>query len=207
MNSQPAAVATPQTSRSLAGFTPATASVMSAEISGRIGVDVEATISYSSTAGFELIQRLVPAGPPTMIRPLGEHDLRTLLGEIQTALANPTAALDTKALEAFGDIIEGALSTPPDVFAEAEFGSATEQIFGGTVTVVGLLGIGVDVVATIHDTNGSITWERHVVPRPPGPFVPLTDHERDGLTAALSAWLEANPNNPAWKRVLNDLER
>jgi hypothetical protein len=207
MNSQPATVASPQPAPSLARFKPATASVISAELSGKAGVDIEATISYSSTTGFELIQRLVPAGPPTMIRPLNDHDLRTLLGEIQTALANPTAGLDTKALEAFGDIIEGALSTPPDLFAQARFGSATEQIFGGTVSVVGLLGIGVDVAATIHDTGGLITWEHHVVPRPPGAFVPLTDHERDGLTAALSAWLEANPNNHAWERILNDLER
>jgi len=206
MNTQPAAVASPQPAPSLAGFTPATASVISAEISGKVGVDVEATISYSSTTGFELIERLVPAGPPATIRPLNDDDLRTLLGEIQAALANPTAGLDIKALEAFGDIIEGALSTPPDLFAQARFGSATEQIFGGTLTVIGLLGIGIDVAATIHDTGGLITWEHHVIPRPPGAFVPLTDHERDGLTAALSAWLEANPNNPAWERVLNDLE-
>jgi hypothetical protein len=185
---------------------PATASVISAEINGKAGVDIESTISYGSTTGFQLIQRLVPAGPPTMIRPLSDHDLRTLLGEIQTALATPPDGLDTKALEAFEDVIEGALSTPPDRFAQARFGSATEQIFGGTVTVIGLVGIGVDVAATIHDTGGLITWEHHVVPRPPGAFVPLTAHDRDGLTAALSAWLEANPNNPAWKRILNDLE-
>jgi hypothetical protein len=207
VESQTAAVASPQPAPSLAGFTPAIASVISAEVSGRTAVDVEATISYRETTGFELIQRLVPAGPPTMISPLNDRDLRTLLGEIQTALGNPIAGLDTKALEAFADTIEGARATPPDLFAQARFGSATEQIFGGTVTVVGLVGIGVDVAATIHDTEGLVTWEHHVVPRPPGAFVPLTDHERDGLTAALSAWLEANPENPAWERILNDLER
>lgn len=45
MNSQAAAVASQQPIPSLAGFTPATASVISAESSGKAGVDIEATIS------------------------------------------------------------------------------------------------------------------------------------------------------------------
>jgi len=208
MNGQSETAATSQVDLSVAGFTPATATVNSAEISGRIGVDIEATISYDSTKGFELIWQLVvdQSGPPTMTRPLNDADLRTLLGEIHTALANPSAGLDTKALEAFADIVEGALSVPPDPFAQARFGTAVEEIFGGTVTVIGQLGIGVDTVATIHDTAGVITWEHHPVPRPPGPFHPLTANERDGLTAALSAWVEGNPNS-AWQTILDDLEK
>jgi hypothetical protein len=206
MNSQPVPVATPRRDISVADFTPATAAVNSAEIRGRIGVDIDATISYQATDGFELIWRLVPSGPPTMIRPLDDEDLRTLLAEIQAALANPAAGLDTKALEAFADLIEGALSAPPDLFAQARFGSATEEVFGGTVTVIGLIGLGVDVVATIHDTNGVITWEHHPLPSQPGPFRRLTTSEQDGLTAALSAWLEGNPN-AAWGRILRDLQK
>lgn len=206
MNARPEAVANLQLNGSLAGFTPATAVVNSAEVSGRIGVDVEATVSYQSGTGFELIRRLVPSGPPTTISPLDDEDLRTLLGEIQAALRSPSPGLDTKALEAFSDIIEGALSAPPDPFANARFGSATETVFGGTITIIGVIGLGVDVVATIHDVGGSITWEHHPVPRPPGPYRPLTSSERDGLTAALSAWLENNPN-PAWQQILSDLEQ
>ena len=51
MESQTAAVASSPSAPSLEGFTPAIASVISAEISGRTAVDVEATISYRETTG------------------------------------------------------------------------------------------------------------------------------------------------------------
>jgi hypothetical protein len=207
MNGQTASPASPHRAQTLAGFTPATAAVNSAELHGRIGVDVVATVSYQAPTGFELMWQLAsdPSGPPTMTHPLDDADLRALLGEIRTALGNPAPGLDTKALEAFSDIVEDALSAPPDPFAQARFGPAVEDIFGGTVTVVGQVGLGVDVAATIHDSAGTITWEHHVLPRPPGPLRPLNDKERDGLTAALSAYLEGNPN-ASWQRILRDLE-
>jgi hypothetical protein len=198
----------PPASPSLAEFHPGKAVISSAQLIGRIGVDVEATVTYDTTQGFELIWQLVvdPHGPPTVVRPLNDDDLRTLLGEIKTALANPPDGLETKALESFGDIIEETFNSEPAGFGAVRFGSAVEEVFGGTITVIGHLGLGIDVVATVHDAGGDITWERHVVPRPPGPFRPLTHAERDALTAALSAWLESNPNG-AWQRVLSDLEK
>jgi hypothetical protein len=45
-----------------------------------------------------------------------------------------------------------------------------------------------------------------VIPLPPGPFRPLSTADRASLAAALSAFLDANPQaDPLWRELFDDL--
>jgi len=191
---------------SLKDFQIGKAAISSAELSGRLGTDEGATISYREGHGFELIWWFAPDpnGPPSHVRQLDNEDLRILLDRIKYVLANPPATVDVSALEAFSDIIEGVVGAGTNLFSNVRFGQAVAEIFGGEKTVIGFLGFGVDVVGTIHDANGMVTWEHHVVPLPPGQLRPLSASERDSLKAALTDWLKDN-HVSGWPEILADI--
>jgi hypothetical protein len=203
MNTSAAVAAGP----SLVDFHVGQASIAFAELSGHLGVDEGAIVSYHETQGFELTWWFAPdpQGPPTRTRQLNDEDLQALQNDINATLANPPANLDVTALKAFGELVENTLGAGPDLFAEVRFGQTVEEIFGGTRTIIGHIGLGVDVAGTIHDhTGGMITWEHHIVPLPPGPFRALTAHERTSLKDALTTWLETNSDS-GWQQILADL--
>lgn len=191
----------------LTDFHPATATIKTEDVSGRIGDDVSATVSYQEGRGFTLTWGIVagPKGPPIETRQLTDADLVELLAKIKAAVAEPPATIELSALEAFQAIVERNVEDGASVlFRSVRFGQAMEEVFGGTVTVTGHVSFGIDVVGTIHEAGGQVTWEHHIVPLPPGPSLSLTTGERDALKKALGAWLEANPDG-AWQVILEAL--
>jgi hypothetical protein len=47
-----------------------------------------------------------------------------------------------------------------------------------------------------------------VIPRPPGPFLPLSVADRDSLAAALATFLDDTPQaDPLWRDLFDDLRK
>ena len=75
--------------------------------------------------------------------------------------------------------------------------------------IVATLGIGVDIVGTVRDARGTITFSQHVVPRGPGiPFRRLSAPDRASLAKPLRRFVTSHPRtSPLWRRLLRDLSR
>lgn len=188
----------------LSDFQAATATISTAELGGRTGEDTGATITYQANSGFELRWWFIsgPRDVPTQVRQLDSEELATLLDKLNELLKSPPSTIDVEALEVFRNLVERqVVAAPGTILADVTFGQVTEEIFGGKITFTGHIGLGVDVVGTIHMAAGIVTWEHHVVPLPPGPASPLTPSEREVLKTKLEAWLRDNPGG-AWKAIL-----
>ena len=79
----------------------------------------------------------------------------------------------------------------------------------GPRAIVATLGIGVDIVGTVRDARGTITFSQHVVPRGPGiPFRRLSAPDRASLAKALRTFVATHPHtSPLWRQLLRDLSR
>ncbi len=94
---------------------------------------------------------------------------------------------------------------PSTRFDKVRFGDIVRDTSGALIAHFGL---GVDVVGTVHDVNGSVTVEQHPVPQAPGPYLRLSEADRASLIRALDTFIEANSSaNPLWKQLLAELKR
>ena len=96
-------------------------------------------------------------------------------------------------------------TTASNRFEQARFAGISKDAAG---VIVGHLGLGIDTAGTVHDAACRITFSFHVVPRPPGPFRPLSPADLDSLAAALTIFLATTPQaDPLWADLLTDLTK
>ena len=189
-------------------FTPAQATLPGMTLTGRLGIDQVAVISYdpnNAQGNFTLTVHLAGQVEPHHIAVLTQSMMQDLLDNLQEEALNPPSGLDTTLLQTFIYLLTQALNVQPSTrFTMARFGDITADASG---TITGHIGLGVDVVGTVQVANGVITYEQHIVPMQPGPFQPLSPADAASLTAALATYISsANPPaNPLWVQVAQDL--
>jgi hypothetical protein len=153
--------------------------------------------------------RFAPGKPgdvaPTIVEILNPRQLSALLDALQDELDHPTdPKLDLAALRAFVELLAHTVgTTASNRFEQARFAGISKDAGGA---IVGHLGLGIDTAGTVHDAAGEITFSFHVIPRPPGPFRPLSPADLDSLAAALTTFLATTPHaDPLWTDLLTDL--
>lgn len=191
----------------LASFQAARAEVLSARVTGRPGPDTIQVITFSDGM-FTLGLRAARPGVvvPLILRILNPQDLSALLDALQDQLDHSPAdpSLDIAALQAFVEIVARTVGdAASNIFERARFADISKDACDG---IVAHLGLGIDTAVTVHDAGGVISFSQQPVPLPPGPFRPLSQAERDSLTAALTNFLDTTPQaNPLWQELLKDL--
>jgi len=200
-----------QRANGLASFHATQAEVEAMRVIGRpLGdnnlIDV---ITYSDG---EFTLRFAPGksggGVPTIVEVLGPRQLSALLDALQDEMDHPPTDhdLDLTALRAFIEVLThkvGAVAS--NRFERARFASISRDAGGG---IVGHLGLGIDTAGTAHDAAGRVTFSFQVIPRPPGPFLPLSPADLGSLAAALATYLDDTPQaDPLWRDLLNDLSK
>lgn len=189
----------------------ATQADMSATVIGRPhghGSLIE-VITYSEG---QFALRYAPSKPgeaaPTIVEILNPRQLSALLDALQDELDHPPMdpELDVTALRAFvGLLVHKLGTTASNRFEQARFAGISKDAAGA---IVGHLGLGIDTAGTVHDAAGSITFSFQVLPRPPGPFRPLSPADIDSLTAALTTYLDTTPHaDSLWRDLLHDLTK
>ena len=129
---------------------------------------------------------------------------KTLLEALRAEEHNPPSGLDVPVLRAFIHLLAQSVEDQPSTrFANARFGEIVQDMGGA---IVGHCTLGVDVVGTLHDTHGLVTFEQHVVPMPPGRFRHISTADRASLINALEDFIKVTPAaSPLWSQVLQDL--
>lgn len=155
--------------------------------------------------------RFAPGKPgdvaPTIVEILNPRQLSALLDALQDELDHPSdPKLDLAALRAFVELLAHTVgTTASNRFEQARFAGISKDAGGA---IVGHLGLGIDTAGTVHDAAGKITFSFHVIPRPPGPFRPLSAADLDSLAAALTTFLATTPQaDPLWTDLLTDLTK
>jgi hypothetical protein len=193
----------------LASFQVGQANVGTLSVIGRPGGNLIDIITYSDG---EFTLRFGPGRPgggvPLVVRILQPRELAALLDALQDQVDHPPTDrnLDLVALRAFVEVL--AQKVGPGAFNRfegARFAGISKDAGGG---IVGHLGLGIDTAGTVHDAGGSVTFSFHVIPRPPGPFQPLSPPDLDSLVAALTTYLDDTPQaDPLWRELLTDLRK
>ncbi|MGB6161699.1 MAG: hypothetical protein WCF33_12830 [Pseudonocardiaceae bacterium] len=187
----------------------ATQAEMSATVIGRPRGD-SSLIDIITYSEGQFTLRFAPGKPgdvaPTIVEILNPRQLSALLDALQDELDNPPTdqKLDLAALRAFVELLARTLgTTASNRFEQASFASISKDAGGA---IVGHLGLGIDTAGTVHDAAGMITFSFQVIPRPPGPFRPLSPADLDSLAAALTTFLDTTPQaDPLWGDLLTDL--
>lgn len=188
----------------------ATQAELSATVIGRLRGDSHLIDIITYSEG-QFTLRFAPGKPgdkvPTLVEILNPHQLSALLDALQDELDHPTdQKLDLAALRAFVELLAHTLgTTASNRFEQARFAGISKDAAG---VIVGHLGLGIDTAGTVHDAAGRITFSFQVVPRPPGPFRPLSPADLDSLAAALTIFLATTPQaDPLWADLLTDLTK
>lgn len=199
----------------LSHFRPGQATVLQMTLSGGLGVDTVATVRYDGSGGppgrFFIQARPVPlpAGPE---REMSADELRALKGALEQQHHQPhgTPGPDAAALQTFIHLAAMALHRPHAVpsatFDHARFGTIEKDAAGALVAT---LGIGVDVVGTVHDQHGTLSYEQHPVPMKAGAAHPLSPEDQASLAANLKKYISAQGPavNPLWQQLLHDIKK
>jgi len=195
----------------LTQFTAVHAEVLQMTISGRLGIDQVAKILYelSNTGGrfFIDVHTIGPITPAPLYRELSQEEMQTLLATLQAEEQDPPAGLDLTTLQTFIHLLSQAIgSQSSNRFNYISFG---EVVRDTSNAIVGHVGLGIDVVGTIHDAHCDVTFEQHVVMLPPGPFQHLSPADKASLAAAIEAFIsKAQPRaNPLWEQLADDLRK
>jgi hypothetical protein len=187
----------------------ATQADMSATVIGRPHrhsslIDV---ITYSEG---EFTLRYAPSKPgeaaPTIVEILNPRQLSALLDALQDEVDHPPTdhELDLAA-RTRGASGAQAWNYRVQPLPDARFAGIRKDAGGA---IVGHLGLGIDTAGTVQDATGKITFSFQVIPRPPGPFRPLSPADLDSLTAALTTYLDTTPQaDPLWRDLLADLTK
>jgi hypothetical protein len=157
--------------------------------------------------------RFAPGKPgdvaPSIVEVLNPRQLSALLDALQDELDHDPSTdqkLDLAALRAFVELLAHTLgTTASNRFEQARFAGISKDAGGA---IVGHLGLGIDTAGAVHDAAGEITFSFQVIPRPPGPFRPLSPADLDSLAAALTIFLATTPRaDPLWGDLLTDLTK
>lgn len=143
----------------------------------------------------------------TLLMPATLEQERTLLEALRAQEQHPVAGLDLPVLRAFIHLLACEIENQPSTrFNNARFGDIAREASG---VIVGHCGLGVDVVGTIRDEHGVITFEQHALPLPSGQFRPLSRADRASLANALKTFIDTAqpPANPLWVEVLEDVRK
>jgi hypothetical protein len=147
---------------------------------------------------------------PTIVEVLDRRQLSALLDALQDEVDHPPTDhdqdevdhsptvhdLDLAALRAFVEVLARKVGTAAsNRFERARFASVSKDAGGG---IVGHLGLGIDTAGTVHDAAGRVTFSFQVIPRPPGPFLPLSVADRDSLAPQV---------DPLWRDLFDDLRK
>jgi hypothetical protein len=188
----------------------ATQAELSATVIGRLRGDSHLIDIITYSEG-QFTLRFAPGKPgevaPTLVEILNPHQLSALLDALQDELDHPTdQKLDLAALRAFVELLAHTLgTTASNRFEQARFAGISKDAAG---VIIGHLGLGIDTAGTVHDAAGRITFSFQVIPRPPGPFRPLSPADLDSLAAALTIFLATTPQaDPLWADLLTDLTK
>ena len=185
-------------------FRIASVSVQAMKLTAGVGVDQVTEVTY--TDGRFLSSTRVVTGPVGPQHELTGAELTALLASLRAASPHVGPTVDATVLTTFIHLVALAvLSEPSGRFDHARFGAIVKDTSGA---IVGHLGLGVDVVGTVHDAQGAITYEQHPVPFRPGPFQPLSTADRASLSAALKSYVTSTQNaDPLWSTLLSDLDK
>jgi hypothetical protein len=192
-----------------ASFRATQAEVLAMCVIGRLRGDVD-VIDIITYEDGEFTLRFAAGRPgvvvPAIVEVLKPRQLSALLDPLQDELDHPPVDhdLDLAALRAFVDVLAKKVGAEAsNRFERARFAEISKDAGGG---IVGHLGLGIDTAGTVHDAAGQITFSFQVIPRPPGPFRPLSPADLDSLAAALTTYLADTPQaDPLWRDLLNDL--
>jgi hypothetical protein len=171
----------------------ATQAELSATVIGRLRGDSHLIDIITYSEG-QFTLRFAPGKPgevaPTLVEILNPHQLSALLDALQDELDLLAHTLGT---------------TASNRFEQARFAGISKDAAG---VIIGHLGLGIDTAGTVHDAAGRITFSFQVIPRPPGPFRPLSPADLDSLAAALTIFLATTPQaDPLWADLLTDLTK
>jgi len=202
--SAPTAVQSPQTSVNLTDFKAAHAAILDMELVGNAG-GLSANIRYE--AGRFTISTWVHSGPTSVPRDMTEEEIATLHAALDGQSKQTVPGVDLEALETFTHYLAEAAASaqPSNRFDQARFGQIHKDHAG---TLIGSMGIGVDVAGLVHDAHGSVSVATYVVTMKPGPFLPLSKADQASLVRALEkAMSKTPPPDPLWGDVLRDLKK
>lgn len=174
---------------------------VTARISRVVGVDVVEEVSYTDG---RFARRLHIVGGPD-IGPITLLDVpaRTeLLAELEAEIGDAPPGGDVAGLRVFAELLRLSLEERSSGrFASARFGQVDRDEGG---VLYGHLVIGVDVVGTVRDAAGLITYEQHVVMLPPGAYRALSRADLISLADAIDG---AGDTDQAWARIGSDARR
>ena len=200
----PPAVA-PESGGLFARFRAAQAVVVTLRVAGTLEGEAVAVTFHEGT-----FRVRAEAATGSAERELTVDEMAALLGVLRDAAPGTTDAgadLDPTALGAFVHVLDETLrQRPATPFERARFGEIVRDAAG---SILGQLAFGADVVGTVHDIGGTISFEQHPVPLQPSSFHPLSATERAALVTALERYLAAArpAPDPLWEQVLQDAKR
>lgn len=170
-----------------------------ASLSRVVGVDQVEDIDYENGGRFTRRVRVAGGPEPQNVEVMQDDDLQKLLTALRAQLKDGTSDGDRVGVKVFIDLIEDALNTQPAIrFDIAHFETVTQDERG---ILFGHLVLGIDMVGTVRDVGGSLSYEQHVVVMEPGTYRTLSSADRASLAQALAA---ASPTEPLWRRILAD---
>lgn len=157
-------------------------------------------VNYENGGQFTRRLRVAGGISPQNIQVLQDSDLQELLTALRAELQDGASGADRAGLKVFIDLIEDALDPQPASirFDIAHFETVTQDERG---ILFGHLVLGVDMVGTVRDVGGSLSYEQHVVVMQPGTYRPLSAADRASLATALTA---NPPTDALWQRILAD---
>lgn len=167
----------------------------------RVDLDVVEKVSYADGT-FARRQRIVVGPDIGPIVLLDVHAREELLAELEDEIKDAPPGSDIAGLRVFAELLRLSLEARSSGrFASARLGQVDRDQGG---VLYGHLVIGVDVVGTVRDADGRITYEQHVVVLPPGAYRALPRADLISLADAVDA---ADDKDEAWGRIGSDARR
>ncbi len=184
-------------------------------LAGKLGTDIalildDATPTEPNTQYTSFAIETYPRGgmhPVSLWRRMTFDELKQLAVALDAEKHHLPRTLNPTAFHHFVRQVEAELAHQPSArFNEARFGAITRDAAGA---IVGHLSLGIDVVGTVHDLHGAITFEQHVVPLQPGQFRRLSKADRLSLAAAIDASIRTTTPSvdPLWQQVAHDASK
>jgi hypothetical protein len=170
------------------------------------GTAVEPDVQYTNFA-IETYPDTGGIHPLSLWRRMTFDELRQLATALAAQKHHLPRTLDPTAFHHFVHQVEVELAhQPSERFTEARFAAINRDASGA---IVAHLGLGIDMVGTVHDRRAALSFEQHVVPMHPGRFQRLARADRLSLAAAIDAFIRTatSPVDPLWQQLAHDASR
>jgi hypothetical protein len=162
-----------------------------------VGVDAVQEVDYSDG---QFSRRLHIVGGPDLgpIVLLDAPARLALLADLQAELEAAPPGTDTTGLRVFIELLNQSLAQESSGrFTPARFGTVDDE----GAALYGHVVIGVDVVGTVRDAPGELSYEQHIIPLPPGRYQALSPADLTSLADSIDA---AGPQDPRWATISAD---